>query len=64
LREVISRLELMEQTRITVEINPLFVRPNEIAQLAGNGRHLEECIGSIQWRPLDETLRWMLDADE
>lgn len=64
LREVIACLELMAQTHMNVEINPQFVRPNEIAHLAGSGKRLEECIGSIQWRPLDETLRWMLDANE
>ena len=64
LREVISRLEAMTQTSISIELNPQFVRSNEIQRLAGNGRYLEQCIGDVHWRPLEETLQWMLDATQ
>jgi nucleoside-diphosphate-sugar epimerase len=62
LRQVLAMLESMAGLRMAVHVNPSFIRPNEIRQLAGNGAHLQQCIGPIEWRPLDETLRWMLDA--
>jgi len=62
LRQVLAMLESMAGLRMAVHVNPSFIRPNEIRQLAGNGAHLQHCIGPIDWRPLDETLRWMLDA--
>jgi nucleoside-diphosphate-sugar epimerase len=62
LRQVLAMLESMSGLRMAVHVNPSFIRPNEIRQLAGNGAHLQQCIGPIDWRPLDETLRWMLDA--
>jgi nucleoside-diphosphate-sugar epimerase len=62
LRQVIAMLESMAGFHMPVHVNPNLIRPNEIRQLAGNGAHLQQCIGSIDWRPLDDTLRWMLDA--
>lgn len=61
LRQVIALLEKMTGHSMAIEVNPQFVRNNEIKTLCGNSEHLEQTIGKIQWRSLQETLQWMLD---
>jgi len=47
---------------INVEVNPAFVRQNEIARLEGDPSALRTAIGFFPSRPLSETLRWMYNA--
>lgn len=61
LRQVIALLEKMTGHSMAIEVNPQFVRNNEIKILCGNSEHLEQTISKIQWRSLQETLQWMLD---
>ena len=61
LRDVISTLTTITGHSITVEVNPAFVRPNEIQRLSGSPTKLEKVIGTIQHRSLQETLSWMLE---
>lgn len=61
LRDVINTLIAITGHSITVEVNPAFVRPNEIQRLSGSPTKLEKVIGTIQHRSLQETLSWMLE---
>jgi nucleoside-diphosphate-sugar epimerase len=61
-RSVLSRLHNLTGRELPVVQNPKFMRSNEIACLVGNGQRLVNTIGPIDWRPLDETLQWMLSA--
>lgn len=61
LRDVISTLTTITGHSINVEVNPAFVRPNEIQQLSGSPTKLEKAIGTIPHRSLQETLSWMLE---
>ncbi|MDX2504270.1 MAG: GDP-mannose 4,6 dehydratase, partial [Gammaproteobacteria bacterium] len=40
---------------------PAFVRANEVRELTGNNSRLKGCIGDLPTRPLEETLKWMLE---
>lgn len=61
LREVIAMAERITGHKISVEVNPQFVRKNEIKTLSGDASKLRSLIGEWQPRPLEETLRWMLE---
>ena len=45
-----------------VNVNPAFVRANEVRSLCGSRARLESVIGPLAMPPLEETLRWMLEA--
>ena len=60
LNQVMAKLEQLTGQTMEVRVNPNFVRKNEIEVLAGNPEKLESCIGAIHWRPLEDTLNWML----
>lgn len=62
LRQVIAQLETMTGHSMAIEVNPQFVRSNEIVTLCGSSAFLEQAIGRIEWRSLEETLQWMLKA--
>lgn len=62
LRQVIAQLESMTGHSIRIEVNPQFVRSNEIVRLCGSSQCVEQAVGKIAWRPLEETLQWMLKA--
>jgi len=47
---------------IEVDINPAFVRANEVRRLVGSNRRLTDTIGDIRQIPLAETLEWMFRA--
>jgi nucleoside-diphosphate-sugar epimerase len=61
LRQIIELLEKLTSHSMSVEINQKYVRANEIVTLSGSSNLLEKTIGKIAWRPLEETLQWMLD---
>jgi nucleoside-diphosphate-sugar epimerase len=62
LRQVIAQLESMTGHSVAIKVNPQFVRSNEILRLCGSSQCLEQAIGKIEWRSLEETLQWMLKA--
>jgi nucleoside-diphosphate-sugar epimerase len=62
LRQVIAQLESMTGHLMAIKVNPQFVRQNEIMTLCGSSQFLEQTLGTITWRSLDETLQWMLKA--
>lgn len=45
-----------------VRVNPAFVRANEVKQLTGNPDRLRTEVGAVADIPLEETLRWMVEA--
>jgi hypothetical protein len=48
--------------RIKVEVNPAFVRANDVLTLTGSNARLASVIGPIEAPPLFETLRWMVEG--
>ena len=60
LRQVIAQLENITGHSMAIEVNPQLVRKNEIMMLCGCSQRLEEAIGTVAWRSLNETLQWML----
>lgn len=59
LGDVLGMMEQVAGYRIEVEVNPAFVRGNEVVRLAGSNRRLQEAIGPLVPIPLGDTLRWM-----
>ncbi len=64
LREVVATAEAITGHRIQVEVNPAYVRPNEIKTLCGDPSKLRSLIGFWESPPLDQTLRWMLKTTQ
>ena len=63
LREVIELCEELTGHHIRIEVNPQFVRANEIKELCGDVSLLKRLTGNqLQTVPLRETLKWMLEA--
>jgi nucleoside-diphosphate-sugar epimerase len=62
LKEVIEMLEKLSGHRMQVNVNPAFLRSNEIDRLCGDPTHLIGRIGEQQYRHLEETLEWMLHS--
>ncbi len=62
LQQIVTMCEAITGRTIEVRINPAFVRANEIKTLVGSPARLHADIGSAGDIPLEETLRWMLEA--
>lgn len=62
LREVLAMCQAITGHLIRVEVNSAFVRANEVKTLCGDASLLRSCINDWETPPLEETLRWMLDA--
>jgi len=62
LREVISICSELTGHDLAVEVNPAFVRANEVKVLQGDNTNLYRLLGDWQSAPLKETLRWMLST--
>jgi nucleoside-diphosphate-sugar epimerase len=60
LREALAMAEAISGHTVRVEVNPAFVRTNEVKTLSGDPSKLRSLIGDWETPPLDETLRWML----
>lgn len=60
--EVIDTVCDIAGYRIEVEVNPAFVRANDVLTLAGDNAKLTCVVGAIEPTPLAETLRWMYQA--
>ena len=59
IHDVLDMLAAISGYEIEVEVNPRFVRSNEVKRLVGDNRRLVECIGDIRRIALSETLEWM-----
>ena len=64
LREVLGMTEQVSGWRLEVEVNPSFVRSNEVKILLGSRARLDSVLGHPRSIiPLDETLRWMIETE-
>lgn len=61
LREVIEMCSEITGHQIITEVNPAFVRENEVKTLCGDNSRLRGLVPEWQTPPLKETLRWMLE---
>ncbi|MGY3895353.1 GDP-mannose 4,6-dehydratase [Aeromonas enterica] len=61
LREVMAMCEQITGHRMRIQVNPAFVRANEVKTLCGDASLLRSLIGDWQTLDLADTLRWMLD---
>ena len=63
LRDVLALAEAISGHQLQVQVNPAFVRANEVKTLSGNPARLRALIGD-DWHspPLQDTLRWMLQG--
>ena len=61
LREVISLCGEITGRDIEIEVNPEFVRENEVRVLAGDNSLLKKTIGNWKNYTLEDTINWMLD---
>ncbi|CAI8693488.1 epimerase [Burkholderia cepacia] len=62
LKEVLAMLSRIAGYVIDVTVDPRFVRHNEVKSLSGSRDKLRRAVGELPVTPLDETLRWMVDA--
>jgi GDP-D-mannose dehydratase len=62
LRTIISALEDLTQHTMNVEINPAFVRANDIAILSGSPAKIEALLGPLNHPSLEDTLSWMVNS--
>ena len=62
LLDVIEMMQAIAGYTIEVKVNPAFVRKNEIATLTGSAQKLFAAVGSIEQKPLQETLKDMFEA--
>jgi GDP-D-mannose dehydratase len=56
-----DRLERLTGHQMRVEVNPAFVRANEVHRLCGDPEKLRACIGPLAAYPIDDTLLSMLE---
>jgi nucleoside-diphosphate-sugar epimerase len=62
LQHVIGVLSDITGHKLDVQVNPAFVRANEVHRLCGSPRKLSVCVGDLSAYGLANTLQWMLDA--
>lgn len=62
LREVLHMMGRISSHSLDVQVNPAFVRGNEVRSLRGSADKLLGLIGDWEVPPLEETLRWMLEV--
>ena len=62
LTEVIQMVKEISGHDFEVQVNPDFVRPNEVRRLLGNRSRLDGVVGTVAEIALEDTLRWMLEA--
>lgn len=63
LNEIIAMVESIAGYQIKVEINPAFVRDNEVKRLLGNPAKLRRHVSGLPNYSMKETLSWMLGVD-
>jgi GDP-6-deoxy-D-talose 4-dehydrogenase len=62
LKQIISEMNAIAGYDIDVQVNPAFVRANEIFSLCGNNQKLQRLIGFVPHTPLTDTLAEMYNA--
>ena len=59
LLEIIEQLDALANYQMKVNVNPAFVRTNEIKTLYGDNQKLTDVIGQYQHYQFSDTLKWM-----
>lgn len=59
---VMHKLKDLTGQPMDIQVNPAFVRPNEVYRLCGDPAKLLACIGPLAPCGLNDTLQWMLDT--
>lgn len=62
LHEVINLCQKITGHNIEIQVNPQFVRDNEVRILKGDNTLLQERLGAVAQYDLEQTLTWMLGA--
>ena len=62
LMSIIDALEKIAKRSIMVDVNPAFVRPNELQRLIGSKAKLEAAIGPIVFPEIEQTLTLMYES--
>ncbi|NND68136.1 MAG: NAD-dependent epimerase/dehydratase family protein [Halioglobus sp.] len=62
LTTVLNSLSELSGHKPEVQVNPAFVRANEVHRLCGDPARLYAAIGELEHPPLSATLQWMLSA--
>jgi nucleoside-diphosphate-sugar epimerase len=62
IKDVLAILADLAGYSIEVDVNPAFVRANEVKRLVGSNRKLATAIGELNLIPLADTLQWMYRA--
>ncbi len=62
LQKVIDLCQKITGHTLDIQVNPQFVRANEVRVLKGDNTLLEQTIGPAERYDLEQTLAWMLDA--
>ncbi|KAB7765819.1 NAD-dependent epimerase/dehydratase family protein [Xanthomonas maliensis] len=62
LRAVIELVENISGVSFQIQSDAEFMRINEVNRLAGSNEHLLALTGEVSFRPLRDTLEWMLSA--
>lgn len=62
LGNIVSLVQEISGHPMEVQVNPAFVRPDEVRTLWGSPARLHDMIGPLEMPPFEETLRWMLDG--
>ena len=62
LQQVIGMLTKITGHQLEVQVNPAFVRANEVHRLCANPAKLRSCVGALPEYTLRTTLEWMLGA--
>lgn len=62
LREVLEVCSALTGHRLQIDINPAFVRANEVRKLCGDASRLQALLPEWETPPLEQTLRWMLET--
>jgi GDP-6-deoxy-D-talose 4-dehydrogenase len=64
LREVVDLCEKNTGHSIEIQVNPQFVRANEVRVLTGDNSRLKNIVDDYQSYNLEDTLRWMLQENK
>jgi nucleoside-diphosphate-sugar epimerase len=62
LNEVLDMAQTISGHELEVRVNPDFVRANEVKVLVGSKDRLDDAVGAVATIPLEDTLRWLLEA--
>lgn len=62
LGDIIELCSQITGHKVEVQVNPAFVRANEVKRLQGDDTRLRHLIGGLENPPLHRTLKWMIEA--